>query len=79
MLGESVIVLISELMIWHEKMGLYTNVTGFAKTQHNPARIEIHFAYHESHTLALYIRTLNRAKDDQVCFHRQHLSDHVNS
>ena len=49
-------------------------VTEFAKTRHNGARTE-----HESHTLALSRQTSDRAEDDQVCFHRQHLSDHVNS
>ena len=55
-------------------------VIGFAKTRHNDALTEIHFiAEHESHTLALSRQTSDRAKNDQVCFHRQHLSDHVNS
>ena len=50
-----------------------TYVTGFAKTQHNVARTEIHFiAWHESHTLALSRHTDDRTKDNQVCFHRQH-------
>ena len=54
-------------------------VTEFAKTQHNPARTEIHFiALHESHTLALSRHTNDRAKDSQICFHRQHFSDPVN-
>ena len=49
-------------------------MTGFAKTWHNGARTEIHFI--ESHTIALSRQTSDRAEDDQVCFHRQHLSDH---
>ena len=50
--------------------------TGFVKIQRNAARTEIHFiALHGSHTLALYRQT---SKVDQVCFHRQHLSNHVN-
>ena len=55
-------------------------VTGFAKTRHNSAWTEIHFiAWHESHTLGLSRHTDDRAKDNQVCFHRQHFSDPVNS
>ena len=57
------------------------NMTGFAKTRHNVARTEIHFIYiawHESHTLALSRHTDDGAKDNQVCFHRQHFSDPVN-
>ena len=53
--------------------------TGFAKTHHNPARTEFHIiAWHESHTLALSRHTNDRAKDNQVCFHKQHFSDPVN-
>ena len=60
-------------------MGVKPFVTGFAKTRHNSAWTEIHFiAWHESHTLGLSRHTNDRAKDNQVCFHRQHFSDPVN-
>ena len=58
---------------------LVAYVTGFAKTRHSVTRTDIHFiAWHKSHTLALSRHTDDKAKDNQVCFHRQHFSDPVN-
>ena len=55
-------------------------VSGFSKTWHNDARTKIQFiAQHKSHTLALSRHTNDGATDSQVCFHRQHFIDPVNS
>ena len=48
--------------------------------QNNPARTEIQLmAWHERHTPALSIHTNGRATNSQVCFHRHHFFDPVNS
>ena len=65
---------------YHKNNRVTIYVTEFSKTRHNDAITEIQFtAKHESHTLALPRHTNDRAKDTQVCFHRQHFSDPVNS
>ena len=55
-------------------------MTWFAKIRNNPARTEIQImAWHESHTPALSRHTNGRATNSQVCFHRHHFCDPVNS
>ena len=49
-------------------------------SRNNPARTEIQImAWHESHTPALSRHTNGRATNSQVCFHRHHFCDPVNS
>ena len=71
--------LIKPIQVYKVK-GFFLYVTWFAKTQNNPTRTEIQImAWHESHTPALSRHTNGRATNSQVCFHRHHFCDPVNS
>ena len=65
---------------WKLYITFLTIVTWFAKTHNNPAKTKIQImAWHESHTPALSRHTNGRAINSQVCSHRHHFCDPVNS